>query len=65
MSIKNDANKLLNGKAIISNVVKTAKQIESTFSYIRELPRNMTVKEWIQIQKVRDNLIIGEEETYD
>ena len=62
-SMKEDAKKLLNGECVISNYVKSAKQIKSTYSYIRELPRNMTAKEWIQIQKVSDGLVYGEEET--
>ena len=62
MSIKKDAINLLNGECVISNYIKSAKQIESTYSYIRELPRNMTAKEWIKIQKVSDSLIYGEEE---
>ena len=62
-SMKEDAKKLLNGECVISNYVKSAKQIKNTYSYIRELPRNMTAKEWIQIQKVSDGLVYGEEET--
>jgi len=39
MNLKKDAKRLLNGKGVISNYVKTAKQIEGTFGYIIQLPR--------------------------
>ena len=65
MSIEEDAIRLLNGEGVISNYVKSAKQIEGTYNYIKELPRNMTVKDWIQMHKISDNLIIGEEESLE
>ena len=47
---------------MISDYVKTTDQIEGVCEHIRELPRDMTIKEWIQIQKVSDGLVIGEQE---
>ena len=61
--LEEDAIRLLNGEIVISDYVKTQKQIKGTFDYIRELPRNMTVKDWVQIQKVSDSLVIGEQES--
>ena len=54
--------RLLNGKVIISNIVKSVKQIEGVVDYIKELPAGMTVKDWKQMHKISDNLIIGEQE---
>ena len=62
-SMKKDAKKLLNGEVVISNYVKTAKQIKETYNYVIELPINMTAKEWLNIQEVSDGLVYGEEET--
>ena len=62
MKVKKDAIRLLNGECVVSNYVKTDKQIESTYSYIRELPRNMTAKEWMKIQEVSNGLTYGEQE---
>ena len=65
MNNKKTAKRLFNGECVISNYVKSAKQIEGTYNYIKELPRNMTVKDWIQMHKISDNLIIGEEESLE
>ena len=64
MSIKKDVNRLINGKIIISNYVKGVKQIEGVIDYIRELPRDLSVKDWIKIQEVNNALIYGEQEIY-
>jgi len=49
-----DAYRLLNDEVIISNKVKSAKQIRETFNYIRK---------WKQIQKVSNGLKFGKEES--
>ena len=60
--MKKNAKKLLNGEIIISDVVKSARQIEGTVDYIRALPKGMTVKQWKQMHKISDSLIIGKQE---
>jgi len=67
--MKKEVKKLLNGEVIISNVVKSAGKIKKTYigivDYIRELPRDLSVKDWIQMQKINDSLIHGEQESLD
>jgi len=63
MNMKKDAKKLLNGECVISNYVKSAKQIKETYDYIIELPVDMTAKKWLNIQKVSDGLIYGKQES--
>ena len=60
--LEEDAIRLLNGEIVISDYVKTQKQIKATIDYIRELPVGMTVKDWKQMHKISDSLIIGEQE---
>ena len=60
--LEEDAIRLLNGEIVISDYVKSAKQIKATVDYIRELPAGMTVKDWKQMHKISDSLVIGEQE---